>query len=240
VEQGVKNVSVKCTGHGNLVQDMASSRARIDLLEEYLKKLGYNDVEIFPNLSFNLMQYPADIGVNFGVVFMNTLMTKLAKAYVSDIRTVAEAKAIPTREDMADTFRTAKAMQNYLQKQKIGIESKYFEPEYEMEAKEIRLIMDKVLEMGDGDPLVGAARAVESGVIDNPFAANRAAAGKVLGIKDADGAFRYYQTGNLPFTKEVIEYHREKIVERERIQGRKIDYETVVGDLLAVSQGRLL
>jgi methylaspartate mutase epsilon subunit len=86
-----------------------------------------------------------------------------------------------------------------------------------MEEKEVRSILDKVLEFGDGDVLVGAAKAVETGVLDNPFAANRAAAGKVLGIKDSAGAIRYYNTGNLPFSKEIIDYHKEKIAEREKL-----------------------
>jgi methylaspartate mutase epsilon subunit len=87
---------------------------------------------------------------------------------------------------------------------------------------------------------VGAAKAVDSGVLDNPFAANRAAAGKVLGIKDSEGAIRYYNIGNLPFSKEIIEYHKEKIEQREKKQGKTINYETLVSDLLAVSKGYLV
>ena len=74
VEQGVKHIYVACTGHGNLVQDVATANVRCNLLCEYLDKLGYSDVEIFSGLSFNLMQYPVETGANFAVVFMNTLM----------------------------------------------------------------------------------------------------------------------------------------------------------------------
>lgn len=239
-EQGVKHICVKCTGHGNLVQDVASSKVRCDLLEEYLNKLGYRDVEIFSGISFSLMQYPVDIGANFAVVFMNTLMAKLIGAQMSDIRTVAEAKAIPTKEDIANTFRTAKVMQNFLQTQKIEINKQDLDLEAQMEEKEVRSILDKVLEIGDGDILIGAAKAVEAGILDNPFAANRAAAGKVLGIKDSEGAVRYYNTGNLPFSKEIVDYHREKIAQREIKQGKKINYETLISDLLAVSKGYLV
>ena len=35
---------------------------------------------------------------------------------ISDIRTVAEARAIPTKEDIAETFRTAKIIKNFLPK----------------------------------------------------------------------------------------------------------------------------
>ena len=239
-EQGVKHVCVKCTGHGNLVQDVVSSNVRCNLLKEYLNKLGYHDVEIFVGISFSLMQYPVEIGANFAVVFMNTLMSKLIGAQMSDIRTVAEAKAIPTKEDIANTFRTAKVMQNFVQAQKIELEKEEADLEAQMEEKEVRSILDKVLEFGDGDILVGAAKAIEAGVLDNPFAANRAAAGKVLGIKDSEGAIRYLNTGNLPFSKDIIDYHQEKIALRESKQGNKINYETLVNDLLSVSKGILV
>jgi len=240
VEQGVKHIYVACSGHGNLVQDVAAANVRRNLLRAYLDKFGYQDVEIFSGISFNLMQYPIEIGANFAVVFMNTLMAKLIGAQISDIRTVAEAKAIPTKEDIADTFRTAKVMQNLVQTQRIEVDQKEVDLEAQMQEKEVRLILDKVLEFGDGDALVGAAKAVEVGVLDNPFAANRAAAGKVLGIKDSEGALRYLNIGNLPFTKEIVDYHKEKIAAREMKQGKKINYETLVSDLLAVSKGYLV
>jgi methylaspartate mutase epsilon subunit len=97
-----------------------------------------------------------------------------------------------------------------------------------------------VLEFGDGDPLVGAAKAVEAGVLDNPFAANRAAAGKVVAVKDVEGAIRYYNAGNLPFTKEIADYHKEKIALREKKLGKKINYEIILQDLLSVSKGVLV
>jgi methylaspartate mutase epsilon subunit len=238
--QGVKHLYVACVGHGNLVQDVASARVRLRLAREYLARLGYADVEFFWGLSFNLMQYPAEAGPSLAVVFMNTLMGKLIGAQLSDIRTVAEAKAIPTKEDIANTFRTAKVIQNYLQPQKLEVDREACRLEEEMQEKEVRSILEKVLEFGDGDILVGAAKAVEVGVLDNPFAANRAAAGKVMGIKDAEGAIRYLDIGNLPFPSEVVEYHREKIAQREKRSGRKVDYETIVNDLLAVSRGYLV
>lgn len=240
VEQGVKHILVKYTGHGNLVQDVASSNVRYDLLRKYLEMFGYNDVEIFSGISFNLMQYPVEVGANFAVLFMNTLMAQLLGAQTSDIRTIAEAKSIPTKEDIAYTFRNAKVIQNYLQNQKIEINKKELSQEAQMEEKEVISILNRVLELGDGDPLVGSVKAVEIGVLDNPFAVNRAAAGKVMGIKDSEGAIRYFRTGNLPFSKEIIDYHKEKIAQREMKRGEKINYETLVSDLLAVSKGYLV
>ena len=240
VEQGVKNLNVKCVGHGNLVQDVASNRARVNVLRYYLDKLGYSDVGITKNLSFSLMAYPMDEAPSLAVTFMNTLMARLTGATISDIRTAAEAKAIPTKEDIADTFKIANIMQNFLQTQKIEANREEVSEELAMEEKEIKAIVDKVMEFGDGDMIAGAPKAMEAGVLDNPFAANRAAAGKVLGVKDAEGAIRYFETGNLPFTQEIINYHKEKIAQREKRQGIKVGYDSLVNDLYAVSKGYLV
>lgn len=239
-EQGAKYLRIQCAGHGNLEQDTATGRICRKLLKYYLKNLGYKDIGIFSSVTFNLMQYPVEPGANFAVVFMNTLMARLIGAQISDIRTVAEAKAIPTKEDIAYTFRTAKVIQNFLQSQKISVDEKELELEADMQEKETNCILDRVLEFGDGDILSGAEKAIRAGVLDNPFAANRAAAGKVMGIKDSQGAIRYLRSGNLPFTKEILDYHKEKIEERERKMGRKISYETLIDDLLAVSRGYLV
>jgi len=240
VEQGVKNININCVGHGNLVQDVASSAARESVLRYFLDKFGFCDVGLFKNLSFNLMQYPSDFAPSLAVMFMNTLMARLTGATISDVRTMAEAKAIPTKENIADTYKIAKVMQNFIQNQKIEVDRDELGKQTAMEEKEIKAIIDKVLEFGDGDILTGAERAIEAGVLDNPFAANRAAAGKVLGVKDSEGAIRYFDTGNLPFSKEIIDYHREKIAQREIKQGIKVGYDTLVNDLYAVSKGYLV
>ena len=239
-EQGVKNISYIVAAHGNLVQDVAAATARENVFRYYLDKFGYNDVKTNKALSWSLMQYPGDIAQSLVVSFMNTLMARLVGATVSDIRTMAEAKAIPTKENIADTLQIARVIQNFIQTQKVQVNQKALEPEIAMEEKEIRSIVDKVLEFGDGDILVGAAKAIESGVLDNPFAANRAAAGKVMGVKDCDGAIRYFNTGNLPFSKEIIEYHKAKIAEREKKQGIKVGYDTIVSDMYSVSKGYLV
>jgi methylaspartate mutase epsilon subunit len=239
-EQGVQYLRIQSAAHGNLVQDTASGRVCVKLLKYYLDRFGYHDIEIFSSVTFNLMQYPIEPGASFAVVFMNTLMAKLIGAQISDIRTIAEAKAIPTKEDIANTFRTAKVIQNFIQSQKISVNENDVELEATMMEQEVIYILDKVLEFGDGDILKGAEEAIRAGVLDNPFAANRAAAGKVMGIKDCDGAIRYLKTGNLPFPKEIVDYHKEKISARETKTGKKIDYEMLIDDLLAVSKGYLV
>ena len=239
-EQGVKNIRLHFAAHGNLAQDAATANVLRKLTQEYLNRYGYEGIEGFLSVSFSLVQYPMEPGAAFAVVFMNTLMAKLCGAQANDIRTVAEAKGIPTKEDTAYTFRTAKVMENFLQTQKIEVDKKALEVETQMAEREVRCIVDKVLEFGDGDVVVGTIKAVKTGVLDNPFATNPASPCKVMGIKDSEGAIRYLNHGNLPFTNDILEFHRSKIMEREKKKGKKLDYEILVSDLLAVSKGVLV
>ena len=239
-EQGVKNIRLHCAAHGNLAQDAATADVLRKLTQEYLSRYGYEGIEGFLSVSFSLVQYPMEPGTAFAVIFMNTLMAKLCVAQANDIRTVAEAKGIPTKEDTAYAFRTAKAMENFLQTQKIEVDKKALEVETQMAEREVRCIVDKVLELGDGDVVVGTIQAIKAGVLDHPFATNPASPCKVMGIKDSEGAIRYFNHGNLPFTNEILEFHKSKITEREKKKGKKLNYETLVSDLLAVSKGVLV
>ena len=63
---------------------------------------------------------------------------------------------------------------------------------------------------------------------------------KILSVRDAHGALRYLDTGNLPFPNDIKEFHKEKIAERARKEGREISYDAVIGDIFALSRGRLI
>jgi methylaspartate mutase epsilon subunit len=239
-EQGVRNVRLHLAAHGNLAQDVSTAQVLRKLTDEYLARHGYRDVEIFLSVSFSLVQYPLEAGSSFAVIFMNTLMAKLCGAQANDIRTVAEAKGIPTKEDTAYSFRTAKAMENFLQTQKIEVNAKELDMESHIAELEVRSMVDRVLELGNGDVVAGTILAVKSGVLDNPFATNLTSPCKVMSIKDSEGAIRYLTHGNLPFDDEILDFHRGKLAERETKRGKKLDYETLVSDLLAVSKGVLV
>jgi methylaspartate mutase epsilon subunit len=239
-EQGVKHMRFHIAAHGNLAQDVATANVLRKLAHEYLNQYGYHDVETYLSVSFSLVQYPLEPGAAFAVAFMNTLMTKLCGAQANDIRTVAEAKGIPTKEDTAYTFRSVRIMENLIKAQEIAVDPKALAVEEQIVEQEVRSIFDKVLEFGDGDVVPGTIQAVKSGVMDNPFATNPTSPCKVMGIKDAEGAIRYLNHGHLPFTPEIIGFHKDKIAQREKEKGQRLNYDTLVSDLLAVSKGVLV
>jgi len=127
-----------------------------------------------------------------------------------------------------------------VRKQKIKFDIDGVETEEKVTEAEIRAILDKVLELGDGDVIIGSIRAVEAGVTDSPFSPNIHVKGNVLGVRDSTGACRYLEFGNFPIPDEIKEFHRGKIAERERIEGRKLDYHVAVEDLWALSKGRIV
>ena len=239
-EQGTKHVNLHHHATGNLAQDIASARVLRKLAREYLDKADHPDVNILQSTTLCLLQYPVEIGPAFAVIAINSMIARLCGAQMNDVRTISEAVTIPTKEEIATTFRCAKVVTNLLKGQKLEIDSKAIEVEYKMLELESRAILDKVSELGDGDMVIGVIRAVKSGVLDNPFSTNPNVSCRVLGVKDSEGAVRYLDHGNLPFTKEILEFHREKIAEREKRRGRKVDYETIINDFMSISRGFLV
>ena len=114
------------------------------------------------------------------------------------------------------------------------------EQEKEIIRLETRAIVDKCFELGNGDIAVGVCRGVEAGVLDVPFAPCRANAGLMLPCRDNDGAIRILNTGNLPFSQELKDFHAGKIEERAQAEKRKASFQMVIDDVYAIGKGRLV
>lgn len=105
---------------------------------------------------------------------------------------------------------------------------------------ETRCIVDKCFELGNGDIALGVVRAVESGVLDVPFAPCRANAGLMLPCRDNSGAIRILNPGNLPFSKDILDFHAAKIEERAKYEKRKPSFQMVIDDVYSIGKGRLV
>ena len=237
-EQGVKNITVGYGQCGNLVQDVAAIRTLEELTDEYLKKNGYDDVVVTTVFHQWMGGFPADEAKAFGVISWGSATAALSKATKVIVKTPHEAAGIPTMEANAQGLRATKQVINMLHDQVCTAAN--LEQEKEIIRQETRCIVDKCFELGQGDIAVGAVRAVQAGVLDIPFAPSRFNAGKMLPARDNDGAIRILEVGNLPFTKELIDFHREKIEKRGQAEGRKPQFQMVIDDVYAISKGRLV
>ena len=237
-EQGVKNITVGYGQCGNLVQDVAAIRSLEKLTEEYLTKYGYSDVVVTTVLHQWMGGFPADEAKAFGVISMGSAIAGLAKATKVIVKTPHEAVGIPTMEANAAGLRCTKQVVNMLADQDFRGDA--ITAEEEIIAEETRAIVDKCFELGMGDIAVGVCRGVESGALDVPFAPCRANAGLMLPARDNNGAVRILNFGNLPFSKELTDFHTAKIEERAKAENRKASFQMVIDDVYAIGKGRLV
>ncbi len=237
-EQGVKNITVGYGQCGNLVQDVAAIRTLEELTDEYLQKYGYNDVQVTTVLHQWMGGFPADEAKAFGVISYGSTIAALAKATKVIVKTPHEAVGIPTMEANAEGLRCTKQVVNMLADQELRANS--LEDEKEIIRRETRAIVDKCFELGKGDIAVGTCRGVEAGVLDVPFAPCRINAGKMLPCRDNDGAVRILNVGNLPFDKDLIDFHNAKIEERAKAEKREASFQMVIDDVYSIGKGRLV
>lgn len=244
--QGVKRIIPLIHFMGNIAQDLAWVKVGPRLLREYLDRFGYTDV-IIPGVfgaQIPLYPMPHGLGEAFAFICYSAIVATIAGVQSVFLRTVDEGFGIPSEEAHEITYRSANWIFEVVGKQRHLLEHLMDSEEVVQEEKiaeaEIRALLDKLLEMGDGDVVAGSIKAVEQGVLDSPFSPNRHVKGLVLGVKDSKGAVRYLEFGNLPFPKHVKEFHKERLADRERGSKSKLNYMTSIKDFWAFSKGKLI
>ena len=237
-EQGCKNVTVGYGQCGNLTQDVAAIRTLEELTEEYLAKNGYEGVEVTTVLHEWMGGFPEDEAQAFGVISIGAAAAALSKATKVIVKSPHEAVGIPTMEANSEGCRCTKQVINMLYEQEYTAAN--LEQEKEIIKAETRAILDKTYELGNGDWAIGCIRAVEAGVIDVPFAPCAANKGLMLPARDNDGAVRILDCGNLPFSQELKDFHRERMEARSKFEGRPVHFNMVVDDIYAIGRGHIV
>ena len=241
-EQGGKSITSVVHLMGNMAQDLAWIRVTPKLMREYLDKLGYTDVMIAGVFAQHTPLFPMPQGMGGAFAFPNytAVVAALGNAEAVSVRTIDEALGIPTEESHGLSYESTNWLLNVIRGQQIDLQMKAIDEEAHIAELEIRALLDKILEVGNGDIIVGCIKCVEEGFLDSCFSPNKQVRDKVMGIKDSKGAIRYLDFGNLPMPEEVKKFHREKVAEREKTEGRKMDYEAFVQDFWAFSKGQLI
>ncbi|MEF9894837.1 MAG: methylaspartate mutase subunit E [Clostridia bacterium] len=238
-EQGVKNITVGYGQLGNLIQDVAAIRTLEILTNEYLKKCGYDDIEVTTVLHQWMGGFPQDEAKAFGVIGWGSAVAALSHATKVIVKTPHEAMGVPTMEANAQGLRCTKQIISMLSDQSIPTEGTMTE-EMDIILEETRAIVDKCFELGAGDIAVGSVRAFQAGVLDVPFAPSRFNAGKMLPARDNDGAVRLLETAGLPFNDRLKAWNRDKIAQRAKSEKRDVSFQMVIDDIYAISKGRLV
>ena len=241
-EQGGKSITSVVHLMGNMAQDLAWIRVTPRLMREYLDKLGYEDVAIAGVFAQHTPLFPMPQGMGGAFAFPNytAMVGALGRVEAVSVRTIDEALGIPSEESHALSYESTNWLLNVIRGQDFDLQSRDIDNEAAIAEAEIRAFMDKILEVGDGDVIVGCLKCVEAGFLDSSFSPNKQVRDQVIGIKDCRGAIRWKEFGNLPLPEEIKKFHIEKIKEREKTEGRKMDYDAFIQDFWAFSKGQLV
>lgn len=233
--QGVRNYGLELGQTLHLVQDAAALQVCGELCQEYLRRRDYEDV-FTPVISLHWMgAWPQDAAQCAALVVYGGTLAAIGGAVSVTTKSTHEAFGIPTPTINAEGLRMTR-MAIYLARD-IRLDGlPQFEREKDLIRREVRPVVDKVLEMGDGDVAVGTVRAFEAGVLDIPWSPNRYVKSRVLPARDADGCLRIFDPGGLPLPKDVLAFHEERLRERAARERRPDDQDLAVTSVTEISE----
>ncbi len=238
-EQGVRSITVGYGQCGNLIQDVAAIRALEEQTEEYLKKYGYNNTVVTTVFHQWMGGFPEDESKAFGVISTGAAAAALAGATKVIVKTPHEAIGIPTKEANAQGIKATKMVLNLLEGQRMQM-SKELQTEIEIIKQETKCMLEAIIKAGNGDLAIGTVKGFEEGIIDIPFGPSKYNYGKMMPARDNNGAVRYLMTGNIPFTKDLKIFNKEKLGERGKFEKREVSFQMTVDDIFAVGKGKLI
>jgi len=238
-EQGVKNITVGFGQCGNMIQDIAAIRVLQEMTDKYLELYGYKNMVVTTVFHEWMGGFPQDEAKAFGVISFGAATAALAGATKVIVKTPHEAFGIPTKEANAAGIRATKMTLSMLEGQRMPM-SKALEDEINIIKAETTCILEKTLELGNGDLAVGTVKAFESGIIDIPFAPSKYNYGKMMPARDNEGAVRYLMTGNVPLSKDLLDFNRARLEARGKFENREVSFQMTVDDIFAVGKGKLI
>ncbi len=238
-EQGVKNITVGYGQCGNLIQDVAAIRSLEAQTKEYLERFGYKDMQVSTVLHQWMGGFPADEAKAFAVICWGSAVSALANATKVIVKSPHEALGVPTKEANAAGLRATKQIIMMLADQAIA-DGERLEAEMAVIKEETACILERTLELGEGDLARGVVAAFEAGVIDVPFAPSRYNIGKIMPARDNEGAIRLLDAGRLPLNAKLLDFHKQKIQKRAEAENRGVSFQMVIDDVYAISKGRLV
>ncbi len=239
LEQGCRCITLGYGQLGNLVQDVAAIISLRELAQEFFSAADYQGFELSTVFHQWMGGFPEDESKAFSVIAWGGAAATLARATKVIVKTPHEASGIPTKEANLQGLKATRQIVSMLQEQ-VFTDISRLAVEVEMIKKEVRYVMKKVYELGEGDIAQGAVRAFEAGVLDVPFAPSIHNAGKLMPVRDNEGAVRILEKAKVPMDPDVEAYHKQKIAQRAEFEHREPTYQMLIDDIYAVGKGRLV
>lgn len=215
-QQGVKSITVGYAEQGNRSQDIAAVKVMEEMVTYYLNLFRFYDCKVTTVFHQYMSAFPSDYEKAVDLIFNSSITATLAGATKVMVKTAVEAIRIP------DKYENVKALQLCQKAALFARETKVSHQQIEVEGnmlrKEVKQMINAILELGNNSFAIGAIRAIEYGILDIPWSPNNFNNNKVMGIRDIDGAVRFLNFGNLPFNEEVKAWHHEKVHMRKTME----------------------
>ena len=233
--QGVRNYGLELGQTLHLIQDAAAIQVCGELAHEYLAAAGFEDM-FLPVTSLHWMgAWPQDEAQCAALVSYGGTLAAIGGAGSVTTKSTHESYGIPTPNANAEGLRTTR-MAIYMARHIRLNELPEFQAEADLIRRETRPIIDRVLEMGDGDAALGAVRALEAGALDIPWSPNRFVQSRVMPARDLDGYLRVYDPGQMVFDPDVAEIHTERLMRRAEAEGVPYDQNLAVTSVYEISE----
>ncbi len=236
VEQGVRSVSLGYAEQGHQIQDVAAIRTMASMGQGVLARLGYPRVQVSTVFHQYMAAFPANPQRARNLIFHSAATAALADATRILIKTPVEAIRIPSLEDNLEAIELVKlALATAGRLTPRDLER--VREEEQVIRDEVEAILDSVIYCGGGNITLGIVKAFERGYLDIPFAPSLFTLGKVMTARDAEGAVRFLDCGNLQFGRELRQFHVDKMQQRRGSGGeglKRQNYLFVEHDVLQV------
>ena len=239
--QGVKQYGLELGQTLHLVQDAVAIEACNELVQEYLQRKGYQDIFTTVTSLHWMGAWPTDRAQAFGLMVYGGFAAAVGGAVSVTTKSVAEAIGLPTPEENAEGLRATR-MGIYLARRVSLRELPEFRQEKAILETEVRAIVDKLLEAGEGDVALGTQRALQAGLLDVPWSPNRECRSALMPARDADGYLRLVDMGELPFPAEIRSYHRERLEHAAKAAGKAYGPDLAIDSVYELSEdiGKLM
>lgn len=209
---GIKCISVGLAEQGNRSQDIAAIKVLEEMSRQYLAKYGFGDVTISTVFHQYMAAFPTDIEKARDLIFHSSETGTLAGATRMMTKTPVESVHIP---DLLNNAEGLNLTHKGIKSGKSGkMDRECIAKEIFVLKREVKALMDTIELLGHGSVARGAIRAFQVGILDIPFSPSIYNRNQLLTAKDCDGAIRFVNPEILPFSEDIIDFHKEKIHQR--------------------------
>ncbi len=239
LSQGVKSITLGYGQSGSLVQDLAAMLSLREIAHKYFRSSGFEDYQLTDVFHQWMGGFPEDRAKAFAVISWGSVVPALAKTAKIIVKTPAEAIGVPSAEDNLQGLGATRQIVDMLAEQTVPLTLE-LEQEKDLIQRETDSVLSKVLSIGKGCIATGAVAAFKEGILDVPFSPSICNSGRLIPVRDNDGAIRVLEWGNVPAEKDCIDFHAERIAKRAANEDREPSFDMVTDDIYAISKGRLV